>query len=400
MLNLREILFLGKATFDPQRKLLMQPFSSKYYNPVKIIKLMVFLLLFVCQFAHSQEQKQSFFSTMYLEGKIHQSIVIAHHPEMWALTDGFFPSYEFSMTKQTVGKNPWVYLRNYPRYGISYRYSSFGGSPYLGEAHSVMPFISLQMVKTQKILIDFRILLGAAYITKTFDRLENYKNRAISTNWNASVGFYLQGNWHLSAVTDFTAGVSMLHLSNGTIKTPNYGLNLPGLFAGLQFRLSRKPVDYQKPDQMIYNKGKQNVRLSAGMATKEVIDHRDEKFLVYTSELAYTLYYSNTNRIILGADATYDESNQLILQTQGDTISDRVQLTKFGLIAGHEWVFSRFAFNFTLGYYLHNLNNSNDLIYNKIGVIYFIHKNIYAGVTLKSHYAKADFLSGGIGFSF
>jgi len=378
----------------------MQPDNSKYYNPYLIIKLMITLLFFSYQFAHSQEQKQSFFSTLYLEGKIHQSMIIAHHPEMWALTDGFFPSFEFSLAKQTVGKNSWVYLRNYPRYGLTYRYTNFGHSPYLGESHSVMPFISLQLAKTTKMLIDFRILLGAAYLTKTFDRLENYKNRAISSNWNASVGFYLQGNWNLSEITGLTAGVSMLHLSNGTIKTPNYGLNIPGAFAGLNFKLSRKPINYMVPENIILNKGKQNVRVSAGIAKKEVIDHPNEVFLAFTSEIAYTRFYNNTNRFIIGADATYDESDEVVLVTQGDSITNHAELLKFGLIAGHEWVFSKLAINFAIGYYLHNLNNSNDMIYNKIGVIYFLHKNIFVGLTLKSHYAKADFLSGGIGLNF
>ncbi|MBE0639254.1 MAG: acyloxyacyl hydrolase [Bacteroidales bacterium] len=327
-------------------------------------------------------------------------MIIAHHPEMWALTDGFFPSWEFSLTKQTVGKNSWVYLRNYPRYGLSYRYSDFGHSIYLGEAHSVMPFISLQLLKTPKTLLDFRISLGAAYITRKFDRLENYKNRAISTHWNASVSFEVQGNWQLTEVTGLTAGLSMLHLSNGTIKTPNYGLNVPGVFAGLNFRLSRKPINYQIPDELILNKGKQNIRISAGIARKQLINHPDELFLVYSSEIAYARYYNNTNRFIIGADASYDQSNKIVLETQGDTTSNLTELSKFGLIAGHEWVFSRFALNFSIGYYLHNLNDSNDLVYNKLGVIYFFHKNIYAGITLKSHYAKADFFSVGMGLSF
>lgn len=327
-------------------------------------------------------------------------MVIAHHPEMWALTDGFFPSYEFSLIKQTVGKNSWVYLRKYPRYGISYRYSNFGGSPYLGEAHSMMPFISFQLLKAPKFLMDFRISFGAAYITKKFDRLENYKNRAISTNWNASVSFQVKGNWRLSKVTDITAGFSMLHLSNGTIKTPNYGLNIPSAFAGLNFKLSRKPVSYKIPEVLILNKGKQNIRISAGLARKGVIDQPDELFLVFTSELSYTRFYNNTNRYILGADVSIDQSDEVVLETQGDSISNQAELAKFGLFAGHEWVFSKFAINLSIGYYLHNPNNSNDLIYNKIGVIYFLHRNIYTGIILKSHYAKADFFSAGIGLSF
>lgn len=372
----------------------------KYLKTFLNVKVLTLLILLAPGSIYPQEQTPSFGSTLLVEGKIHQSMVIAHHPEMWALTDGFFPSGEFSVVKQTIGKNSWVYLRDYPRYGLTYRYSEFGGSPYLGEAHSVMPFISLQLLKTPKTLLDFRISLGAAYITKKFDRLENYKNRAISTNWNASVSFQVQGSWRITEMTDFTAGLSMLHLSNGTIKTPNYGLNTPGAFAGLRLKINKKPVVYQIPEHLILNKGKQNIKISAGLARKELLDHPDEVFLVYTSEIAYTRYYNNTNRFIIGADVTFDQSNEIVLETQGDTTSNFTEQSKFGLIAGHEWVFSKLAINFSLGYYLYNLNDSNDLFYNKIGVNYFLHKNIYTGITLKSHYAKADFFSAGIGLSF
>jgi hypothetical protein len=369
---------------------------------ISLKKIRITLVVLICTSLSglAQTSAQSFFSTLHLETKIHTAFVIPHHNEMWQLTDGFFPSYEVSLVRQTVGKNYYTYLRKHPRIGLTYRYSDFGGSPYLGTSHSLMPFISLQVFRERNFLLDFRFALGVGYLTKKYHHTENYKNRAISTHFNASVNFQLQAKWHLSTVTDFTTGLSMLHLSNGTLKTPNYGLNIPGAFAGFYFKLNRKQINYQQPDTLILKKGQRNFRIFSGIAQKEVIDHWEEKFPVYTAEMAFTQYYNNMNRYLIGIDVNYDESSIKALESQGDSTKNIAVLSKVGLVAGHEWVFSKFIMTFAIGHYLYNQNQSDKLIYNKIGLSYYFTKNIYTGLILKSHYAKADFLSAGIGLNF
>jgi hypothetical protein len=369
-------------------------------NSLKKNWIILIILICISSSAVPQTSAQSFFSSLHLETKIHSAFIIPHHNELWQLTDGFFPSYEVSLVRQTIGKNYYTYLRKHPRIGITYRYSDFGGSPYLGTSHSLMPFISLQVLRERNFLLDFRVALGVGYLTKTYHHTENFRNIAISTHYNASVYFQLQAKWQLSTVTDFTTGLSMLHLSNGTLKIPNYGLNIPGVFAGFYFKLNRERINYQQPDTLIFKKGHRNFRIFAGMAQKEVIDHWEEKFLVYTAEIAFTQYYSNTNRYLIGIDVTCDNSNIKALESQDGSKSDLALLTKVGLVAGHEWVFSNFTMTFSIGHYLYNKNQSDKLIYNKIGLSYYFTKNIYSGLILKSHYAKADFLSAGVGLNF
>lgn len=374
--------------------------TDNYATYGKYFLLAVVLLFWWGSKVFAQQPAQSFGSALFTEAKLHQAIIIPHHQEMWRLTDGFFPSYEFSLIRQTVGKNSSMYLRNNPRIGISYRYSNFGGSRHLGAAHSVMPFINLELLRTSRMLFDFRVALGVGYLTHKHHRTHNYKNRAISSHLNASVNFQLQAKWPLSDVTDFTAGLSMLHLSNGTTKTPNYGLNIPGVFAGFYFKMNREPINFLEPDTLILNKGKTNFRLFAAAGLKEVIDHLEEKFRVYTGEMAVTHYYNNTNRFLVGVDITWDESSIPALESQGDTTRNAKELSKIGIVAGHEWVFSKLTMTFSLGHYLHNENRADKSLYNKIGLSYFLTRNIYTGITLKSHYAKADFLVIGAGLNF
>lgn len=372
-------------------------FTKKKVKPFFIALFALLTISPVNTFA--KNPKQSFYSLLYLEGKVHYGFLISHHPEMWMLTSGYFPTYEISLVKQTTGRKCSSYYRNYPMVGLSYLYSELSDSKYLGQVNAVVPFIDLPLLKTKKTVLDFKIGLGVGHLSKKFDRLENYQNQAVGSYYNAAVNFQLRLRLQMSPRAYFNAGISFLHLSNGTIKTPNYGLNIPNTFAGLTVKLNKKPVNYQVPEVLIKNKGKINFRLMGSMATKQENKQWDEDYLVYVANALISGYYNNSNRILFGVDGIYDESSRALLEIQGDTLTEISKLTKYGINIGHEWVFSRIAFNFCMGYYLYNLDKTNTEFYDKMGINFFVTRNVFIGLILEAHYAKADFLSVGLGIN-
>lgn len=364
-----------------------------------LIQAFTFLIAIGPLFSFAQNPRQSFYSLLYLEGKAHYGFLIPHHPEIWMLTSGYFPTYEISLVKQTIGRKCSSYYRNYPMIGISYWYSELGGSEYLGQVNAVIPFIDLPLLKKEKTVLDFKVGLGVGHLSKKFDRLNNYQNQAIGSYLNAAVNFQLRLRLQMSPRTHFNAGISFLHLSNGTIKTPNYGLNIPNAFAGLSVKLNKKPVNYLVPEVLVENKGKINFRLMGSMATKQENKQWNKDFLVYVVNVLVSGYYNNSNRILFGVDGIYDESSQALIELEGDTLTRISEYGKYGLCVGHEWVFSRIAFNMCIGYYLYNPDESNSEFYDKMGLNFFITRNILIGLTLEAHYAKADFLSVGLGIN-
>lgn len=58
----------------------------------KLPKIMLLSIIAVTSFFYKelicQNIKQPFLSTIHIETKIHQGLVINHHPEMWALISG------------------------------------------------------------------------------------------------------------------------------------------------------------------------------------------------------------------------------------------------------------------------------------------------------------------------
>lgn len=359
--------------------------------------LVVLFTVFTAFRAEAQGNDQNFLSLYYIEGQVHSGFVIQHHPEMLVLTDGFFPIWEFSLIRQTTGKSCCHYLRNFPQIGITYRYNNFGGSEYLGVSHALMPFLNLQLSGRQDSGIWFRIGLGAGLLTKKFNPVSNYRNLAIGSHLNAAVEFQLFLRRMLNRRVYLKAAVSMMHLSNGTIQTPNYGLNMPSLSAGLGLKLNNKEIVFNKPDTIFSRKGRNHFRLMASTAVKQIYRYWDEYFAVYIIHASLSHYYNHTNEFQIGLDAVYDESTRFLLEQAEKPAAKLTEVVKLGVSAGHGWSFERVMIWVNLGYYLRNPYDQDDPFYNRLGISYDFSKHVFFGLNLQAHWAKAEFLSAGLG---
>lgn len=362
------------------------------------ILLAALVLAGISQPCTSQENKTGFLSTLYLEGQAHYGFLIPHHREMWALTDGFFPLWEVSITKQTYGRQPGQYDRNYPQFRLTYIYSNFGESEPLGQMHAFIPGMRLPIIQGNKSAMMFGFGLGIGHLSEKFDVMENYQNLAIGSNYNAAIQFTLSWRIFINSRLFFNAGASMLHVSNGTIQAPNFGLNIPAVFGGLNWKLNDKPIHYLEPDGQKSRKGSFNFRAQGLVATKQILSLPDKNFGVIAGNISLAGYYNNVNSFVVGIDAIYDESTRYLLEKDNQPTEDWQDVVKLGLLGGHEWTFSRIGVLIGLGYYLENKNPDDTPVYTKMEVNYNFLKFAFIGVSLRTHWAKADFLGAGIGF--
>lgn len=360
----------------------------------------VLCLFLVINSGFSQSDKNSFGSKIYFEAKVHYGYILPHHNELWVLTNGYFPVLELSLIKQTDGRKPYQYYRKYPQVRLTYLYCDFGRSEQLGRLNAILPDIHLPIVSKKEFTISFGMGLGIAHLSKKFDRINNYQNLAIGSNFNAAVKFEASFQYKLTTQLQINTGLSMLHISNGTIKAPNYGLNLPAIYAGCEWKISRKKIKYFKSEERITKPRKMNVSLMGSMASKQIINVWDKDFAIAAASLTISRFYNNTNKLLLGVDAVYDESTEYLLNQAEKPTDYWLDITKIGVNVGHEWTFSKLSIFMNLGYYVHNNNETNAVLYNKLGLNYDFLKFAFVGINLQTHWAKADFLSIGLGLKF
>ena len=351
----------------------------------------------------AQFEHKLFSSNLMIETKFHYGFLYAHHLEL-ELFNAHFPAFELSIQQLTFGKHKWERAFNYPIIGITLLYSGLGYNPNLGQALALMPFINFPLYKSRNSTFGFRFGLGVGYLTQKFDRLVNYKNLAIGSHFNAAVNLMLEVRYRLNYALTMSAGISLQHFSNGSLKLPNYGINAPLINLGLAYRPFKEnnqigdrfypPIE---PYEAIIRKTME-LYFGVSVGWKNMQAVVGENFMVYHIYQNTLFQISRKSKIGFGLDLSYDPSHIKILEMNGVTVDNKLKILRPGINAAYELIMSRLGFLLNLGYYLGGMEKSNGPFYEKIGVQYNFTKHFFANVMLKVHWGRADYIGWGLGY--
>ena len=369
------------------------------------IFILAFLSFFYTNSISAQFQNKFRTTNLVLEGRFNYCFVAPHHLEM-QIFNQHFPAYEINIFRATYGKTRWEYMYNYPLIGMSFWYSDFGKSPYLGKSYGIVPYINFPLIEKKKAIIYFRFGLGVGFLTKKFNSIENYKNLCIGSTINAAVNFMLEVKWKITKRSIFSIGGGLAHFSNGSTKTPNFGLNIPFFNTGIAYRLSkRNPLSKEKllPELYTYEfDGKKSIEVNvcAAFAVKDMNSEFGERYYVYTVFGNIFKQVSYKSKFGIGFDFSYDGSDLKLLERDKVEIENKLSIIKPGISAAYEMMVSRFSFVVNLGMYLGGKEQSDGTSYEKFAIKYKMTKNIYTNITLKTHSGRADFVGFGLGYHF
>jgi len=203
-----------------------------------------------------------------------------------------------------------------------------------------------------------------------------------------------------------SAGVSLQHFSNGSLKMPNYGLNTPMINVGLAFwpvRQNRQIGDRFYPptepySAILHHYIEFNVGVVVGYKNMEAVLGENYMIVHLFENTFYQI--SNKSKVGIGLDLSYDPSHIKILELHGDTIQDTWLIIRPGINAAYQLVMSNMGFIFNLGYYLGGAEKSNGPLYEKLSIQYNFSRNFFANIMLKVHFGRADYVGFGIGYKF
>lgn len=354
---------------------------------------------------NGQSRLRLFTSNLILENKIHYGFLIPHHREMEIL-NAHFSAYEFTISKATYGRTRWEYMYSYPVIGLAFWYSDLGNSPYIGYGTAIYPYINFPLRRDPDQAISFRLGVGLGYISKPFHRIENFKNIAIGSHINAVVNLMFEYSRRLGRRFVFSTGIGLTHFSNGAMKSPNFGINIPSVNAGLAFRLSREnPYLKSKliPELYPYEfDGKKffdlNLSLAFGMKDMEEMFGRSFNAWTFFGNIYKRISFKS--KIGLGFDFSYDGSDLMILERNHVEYNNNMQIIRPGLNFAYEMVMSRFSIVANLGMYLSGKERSDGDAYEKLAFKYHLTDRLFTNITLKAHAARADYIAFGLGYKF
>ena len=330
---------------------------------------------------------------------------IANQPKSLYLRNDHSRMMELSISRQTTGRHKWERESNLPRIGIALLYGDLGSQEYLGKMTAVYPFIHFPLIRAKRSVTSFRLGAGLGWVEKPYDRETNYKNLMIGTHLNAAISLRFQTEWELVRNLYFNAGIAFTHLSNGSVRLPNLGLNIPAITAGLRYQASSPkgrttPVlpDIETQHHPATFKRRTNLFVHAGIAFKQTYPLESKVQVVRILNLELTRTLSPVSRIATGLNFSYDPSLSKEIYEAPTYTFDKSEVQVQGSVyAGYEHVVGRLSIPVQLGVYLYN-NYQISQVYQMIGLRYQFSPRWVASVQLKAHFGKADYIQYGVGY--
>ncbi len=343
----------------------------------------------------------------------HYGMVWKHTPKMTVQTGKALFGQEFGIRIQTGGRRIWHQWHRFPSFGLMLMQLNVSDAAH-GQIWGILPNISIPLSRNSIIKPFFRVGTGAAWVSRPYSYFNNPTQNAIGSHWNTSVQFRFSAEAQLHPSWILRAGAGLTHVSNGGVILPNFGLNIPSAFVGLEWKPARVMV---KPfAQIPLSKKPQGRRwgliAAVGLAKIEFNSFDGPRYPVWHANLSVYRMLKTTNRLSLGLDYEYNGAISNWRSYTGDFKTQteaRMGATRIGATLSEEFLFGSFSIHLLAGYYVGPSTINRYTLepwYCKLGVRYYLPSikyvpfRAYAGICLKSHVEIAEYVSWQTGLLF
>ena len=365
------------------------------------MKPFVFSLFFIFPFVLFAQYPQ--WNVDYYAGKI-----LRHTSKLKYKIPAFSQAVEISYWQQTTGQKAWARCQHFPHIGLSFYAIDLGDNFTLGTAYGLLPKLSARLWNTNTFDLRFQLGSGVAYLSRTYDVLENPLNNAIGSHWNNITTLHFNAHYLLSKKWTLRAGFGLLHLSNGSAKLPNLGINYVSASLGIQYRPRAMPARIQAPCPPLAH-SRWSAQVFGTLAFNEIFGIGGPRYPIYTLATAVGYYLTPYHRLLLGAEYEFNRgvydfgvSNFYFTNRR----EARVGASRWMLSVADELFFGSFSIFLQVGvYWKADFRFLSFPIYNRLGFRYYLppigrpRTRFFLGIHLKSHRFAAEQIALGIGAS-
>lgn len=291
----------------------------------------------------------------------------------------------------------WTSLYGSPRFGLNLTYLDLG-TTYTGKAIGILPFIEFKLLNQSKQEFNFRLSTGLGYLTKKWG-VDNLKNKAIGSHVNMNMRAHFVYHRMIGEHLELSALAGITHFSNSNFKMPNLGVNSVEFGVGLSYNRHHKPENPKSYVPKEEDKLRRHeFKLTGG--TKETGLVYTKRILVGILGYRYHIWCGPRSRFNGGADIFYDQG-YFYRDNPADAVGKPKlkDATEIGLTLAHDLILGKFHIVTEGGLYAYAPKWNNGLFYQRVGFKYEFSKQWLASLTLKTHFARADYLEWGIAYT-
>lgn len=362
----------------------------------------IFVLLFLFSFSllHSQEEDKN---STYIDAQIFRGNIIKHADYVGHLISGHPDGVLLGYNWKTYGNKEWEQVYNYPDYGISYQYIDFK-NPYIGHNHAIGVHYNFYFFKRH---LMFRISQGIGITSNPYDKETNNKNNAFGTKILDNNYFLLQyQKQNIVGRFGLQAGLFLTHFSNGRFKAPNSGINTVALNVGINYNFNEEK-EYIKdslPLNSTYRERiKYNIAFRTGVSEGPVPRLGQRQF--YHIGLYADKRVGRKSALQFGTDVFFSRYLRDYIkfvsvafpEDHPDYADPDTDYKRIGLFIGHELFINKLSVETQFGYYVYKPFDYEIDVYQRVGLKYYIYKNVFTGVGLKTHGGRAEAIEATVG---
>lgn len=363
-----------------------------------------------------------------LEAKWGGGFIIVHSPAIPFLQQSHTQNIELAAVLRTTGIKPWHIAYGQPYLTLNLQHTNLGFNSVLGSATGAFVGLRFPLLREHTFRCFYRGLdygpnvniylglgSGLAYMSRTFDKSVNFKNVAVAGNISALVNLNLLARVNVAKGFVLLGGIGFTHFSNGAIKTPNVGLNIPNVYLGAKIDLYKRYSnigEYVFYDESSLGEHRKVSKKSLPPVDKGIVSYLmlsygikdiyppgESTFRVLTFNVNFLKPLTFKSGLLLTFDVFDDRSIAERLRRNNPT--ENLPYTKTirpGVALGYNLTIGNMSAILQQGFYPYSFYKADGLLYIRVGLRYTIYKNWLLGLTLKSHWGVADNLEFGLGY--
>jgi len=335
-------------------------------------------------------------------------LIVPHKKEMTHLIQGHSYGLHVNLNKQLITK-AWHSAYNFPEQGIDLTYIYTGNPEQLGQQVALSYLLNLPLNRKN---IDLKrenskhrirhwigIGIGIGYSSQIWDLKENHQAPVIGSHLNAALIIQYSTRLLQLKKSQIRAGLRITHFSNGAFQIPNLGTNNAGIFLSYKILDSPNKYNHRSTFETDYKKTfRTSIFFGAGL--KEIQPPTQTKYAAFTLSLLEERRITYKSSLGIGIDMLYNSSLKTIQERRGNPNFSANQVWQSGVVLSYTLHLNNFELKMQQGIYIRDKHKLDGLLYHRFGLRYHINNHWFAQLTLKTHFAKADFGEWGFGYAF
>jgi hypothetical protein len=177
---------------------------------------------------------------------------------------------------------------------------------------------------------------------------------------------------------------------------PNHGINVPYISLGYGYTIHEAPSDTSyAPTVFPFRKWLINTTFIGSW--REIFPTGGKKYPIFGVSTSLRRFVKPK----LGYEISFDlMSKQSVIDYTPQIQKTQWDILQMGLYVGYLAPLDQFHFLLGMGVYIKDKYRLDDPLYHRLGIRYYFKNGLNMNLTLKSHWAKADYAELGLGYTF